>query len=512
MNGLQEWAAVQELYKKKVPKAQIARQLGMSRNTVKHLLRLKVEPKYHREHYPIKLDGFRELILDWRCTPYEFNGTRIFRELKKRGYTGSIGPVYRLLRKIDEDTSLTSSKATVRIETPVGDQAQFDWSDYEMEVNGRIRTVYCFSLIIAACRKKTICFSLKSDGDAIYEAIQELFDELGGVTLELLIDNPKTLVIDNSPKCEEEIRYNPQALLLAAHLGTELNACPCYWPRKKGKVEKPFQYIEEQFIKGNTFVSMEELNRKGKEFIHEWNQDKHMTTQRIPDEFYETEERQALLPLPEKHFLTKQLKRHIVSNDSLVSVDANKYSVPVRYVGKTVYYRIVYGFRIEIYDKQEKLIHTYEADEKSHEIRRVDEHYSEISPKTSTSIPQIRRDFTAAFSHGALYLECAGRKFNQPTHHARRILELQELYEIEVLDRFIAYAVKNNMMDIKSFKRLLKEHFREIAYTDDKDAWNKMSASEGRQITDCMPSSSVPGGILRECSYYEDIGKEKTHE
>jgi len=28
----------------------------------------------------------------------------------------------------------------------------------------------------------------------------------------------------------------------AAHLGTELNACPCYWPRKKGKIEKPFQY------------------------------------------------------------------------------------------------------------------------------------------------------------------------------------------------------------------------------------------------------------------------------
>lgn len=512
MNGLQEWAAVQELYKRKVPKAQIARQLGMSRNTVKRLLKLKAEPKYHREHYPSKLDGFRELILDWRCTPYEFNGTRIFRELKKRGYKGSIGPVYRLLRKIDEDTCLTSSKATMRIETPVGDQAQFDWSDYEVEVNGRIRTVYCFSLILAACRKKAICFSLKSDGDAIYEAIQELFDELGGVTLELLVDNPKALVIGNSPKCEEEIRYNPQALLLAAHLGTELNACPCYWPRKKGKVEKPFQYIEEQFIKGNTFVSMEELNHKGKEFIHEWNKDKHTTTQRIPDEFYEMEEKQALLPLPEKHFRTKQLKHRIISNDSLISVDANKYSVPVRYVGKTVYYRIVYGFRIEIYDKQEKLIHTCEAEEKSHEIRRVDEHYSEIAPKTSTSIPQIRRDFTAAFSNGALYLECAGRKFDQPTHHARRILELQELYETEVLDRFIAYAVKNNMMDIKSFKKLLKEHFREIAYTDDKNAWDTMSHSKGRQITDCMPSSSVPGGILRECSYYEDIGKEKTHE
>jgi transposase len=163
VKGLQQWAAVQELYRKKVPKARIAKQLQMSRNTVKRLLKLKEEPMYYREHYPNKLDGFKEIIIEWRCSPYEFNGTRIFRELKKRGYIGSIGPVYRMLSKLDEDINITSSKATVRIETPVGDQSQFDWSEYEIEVDGRMRTVYCFSMILSACRKKAICFSLKSD-------------------------------------------------------------------------------------------------------------------------------------------------------------------------------------------------------------------------------------------------------------------------------------------------------------------------------------------------------------
>ena len=55
-------------------------------------------------------------------------------------------------------------------------------------------------MILAASRKKAVCFSLKVDAAAIYEAIQELFDDLGGVTLELLIDNPKALVIENHPK------------------------------------------------------------------------------------------------------------------------------------------------------------------------------------------------------------------------------------------------------------------------------------------------------------------------
>lgn len=104
-----------------------------------------------------------------------------------------------------------------------------------MPVAGRYWTVYCFAMIHATSRKKAVCFSLKQDADAIYEAVQELFDDIGGVTLELLIDNPKAFVTSNNPKSEDEIRYNPRALLMAAHLGTELNACPCYWPRKKGK-------------------------------------------------------------------------------------------------------------------------------------------------------------------------------------------------------------------------------------------------------------------------------------
>ena len=187
----------------------------MSRNTVKRLLESKEEPVYQRRIYRSIIDDYKEKIIEWRCQPYEFNGTRIFKELLKIGYKGSIGPVYNFLRQVDEDSERISSKATVRIETPPGDQAQFDWSEYSMDVGGRIRKVYCFSMILSASRKKAVCFSLNADAPAIYEAIQGLFEDLGGITLELLIDNPKALVIENDPKSEEEIRYNPHALLLA---------------------------------------------------------------------------------------------------------------------------------------------------------------------------------------------------------------------------------------------------------------------------------------------------------
>ena len=502
MYELHEWAAVQQVYKTTGSKRKTAKILGISRNTVRRLLELKEKPAYHRKEGPCILDPYKDIIIEWRSDPPKLNGARIFNDLKDIGYTGSIGPVYKFLQKLDEDIDRISSKATVRIETPPGDQAQFDWSEYHVPVGGRTRKVYCFTMILAASRKKAICFSLREDAEAIYEAIQELFEDLGGVTLELLIDNPKALVIHNDPKHEEEIRYNPHALLLAKHLGTELNACPCYWPRKKGKIERPFAYIEERFIKGNSFATMEELNRRGKEFINKWNSQVHGTTKRIPDEHYVLEEKQALLKLPETRFRIKKLQTRKVSPDSLVSIDASKYSVPVKYADKKVLFRIVYGFRIEIYDKDEKLILKTEKVDSKGTVIRVDEHYADIAVPVSTSIPQIRRDFSSVFSNGQRYLDEAGRRFEQPTHHARKILMLRELYDDATLDLFIAYSIENEKMDIASFKSLLKDYnagkLRLPVPGASSGALEAQATGPSMEYRDDAPD------LTRDCSYYEE--------
>ncbi len=502
MKNLEDWAAVQRVYKQTKSIHATSESLGIARNTVKKLLKMEEAPKFKPRVYKSILDDYKEQIIVWRCEPYCFNGTRIYRELKILGYTGSIGPVYRYLRKVDEDVGRISKKATVRHESPPGDQAQFDWSEYQMKIGGKEKTVYCFSMILAASRKKAVCFSLRVDADSIYEAIQELFDDLGGITLEILIDNPKALVIDNDPKSEDEIQYNSQALLLAKHLGTELNACPCYWPRKKGKIERPFSYIEEQFIKGNDFATMEELNRRGKEFVNSWCDELHTTTRRIPNEHYRLEEKDVLQPLPKTHYRCSQLKKRLVSPDSFIHIGGNKYSLPVQYVGKTVLYRLTYGFRIEVYDAKEVYIRYFEALDGKHGTVAKPEDYEPIAPKTPSSIPQIRREFTERYGNGARYLEAAGRKFNQPTHYARKIMELQDLYKTDVLDRLIGVAVDEDKLDIKSFKELLREY----------NSGERTLAGEDAPVAE--KADSDPGdntGLMRKCSYYEDYAKEAYH-
>ena len=460
MKDVYDWIQVKKLHKRGVKILQIAKQLGISKNTVKKLIKADEEPHYTRGEYASKIDQYKEIIKEWYLNPdYDFIGTRIKRELDKAGYIGSINPIYRYLAKLREEKILISSKATVRIETPPGDQAQFDWAEYDMVINNCITKVYCFLLVLAFSRNKDIVFSLKSDGDAIYEAIQDLFDGFGGITQELLIDNPKALVNENIQG--KEPKYNLDALRMATHMNIELNACAPYRARTKGKVEKPFQYIEEQFIKGNSFASMAALNADGKKFMKDWCLQKHGTTKRIPIEAF-VEEQQYLLPLPKKHFMKSEAEDRKVSLDSLISVDSNKYSVPVKFVDKTVTYRIFYGHKLVIYDSKANIIAEHELCYGRQETSKYDLHYNGLALKTPKSIPEIKRKFSATFERGSEYLELAGKTLQQPSYHARQLLKLQEIYTTESLDLILSYCITNSIYAIDDIKVVLKEKSLEI--------------------------------------------------
>jgi len=120
------------------------------------------------------------------------------------------------------------------------------------------------------------------------------------------------------------------------------------------------------------------------------------------------EEKAVLLPLPKNRYRITKMQGRKISPDNFVSINSNKYSVPVMYVGKTVQFRIVYGFRIMLCDRKGNFIMSFEKADKKHETFSNSVHYEAIAPKFSTSISQVRRDFTQGYSNGARYLETAG--------------------------------------------------------------------------------------------------------
>ncbi len=492
---MHDWEAVMRLYRAGVPKKQIAKSLKISRNTVKSLLKKKNPPKYERMYYPTKVDDYKDQIREWYLNPkYDFIGTRIHRELKSMGYEGSINPIYRYLLTLKEEKHEVSKKATIRIETPYGDQAQFDWSPYNMEIAGVMTEVLCITMILSASRKKAVVFSKSVDGDSLYEAIQELFIDLGGVTKELIIDNPKTLVIKHEK--DKEVKYNQSALKLCMHLGTELNACRPYRARTKGKVEKPYQYIEEQFIKGNAFRSMTELNIVGKKFINDWNKELHSTTKRAPDEMF-LEELEYLLPLPTSRYINTDLVKRKVSLDSMISVNGNKYSVPVKYADKTVKIRNVYGYKLEVYNLALERITEHEILDGKGKNKVIDVHYKDIKNLVPKSIPEVKRQFVTTFELGSVYFEKTAPILHQPSFHAREFLKLKELYDIKDLNKILTYCLEKQIYKISEIKEVIKDNYLEIVLD------KKQVDSQKEEISVNIAKAMEVDGLVRDISYYQ---------
>ena len=122
--------------------------------------------------------------------------------------------------------------------------------------------------------------------------------------------------------------YNRGLLDLARHYGFQPRACRPYRPKTKGKVERPFRYIREDFFLGGSFRNLDDLNAQLRHWLDTVaNPRVHATTQRVVNEAF-AEEKPALKALPVTPYRTVLKLERRVSHEGMVSVGGNLYSVP----------------------------------------------------------------------------------------------------------------------------------------------------------------------------------------
>ena len=149
-------------------------------------------------------------------------------------------------------------------------------------------------------------------------------------------------------------RWNPQFLELCGHYRMRPTACQPYRARTKGKIERPFFYLEEQFLKGRSFASLLDLHYQLARFEEEdLDVYVHSTTQERAIDRFQTE-LPHLTPLPEQRFVGTLALSRKVSWDCLVSFRGSRYSVPAVYAGKRVWLLVSRGTHLLILDAQRR--------------------------------------------------------------------------------------------------------------------------------------------------------------
>lgn len=306
----------------------IARITGLSRNTVRKVLRGEHVLKRRDTPRSSKLDPFKD-YLRARRAEHPLSAVRLLEEIRPMGYDGSVVTLRRFLASLEEGTR-REGKLTVRFETPPGRQAQADWAHAGRlaDADGRPRSVYAFTFVLSYSRMLYVRFTTSMNQATLVECHQRAFDYLGGWPQSILYDNMKQVRLGPG-------RWNEAFLDFANHYGFTPKTHRAYRPRTKGKVERAVDYVKDGFLLGRSFTDLEDLNAQALAWLAETaNVRVHATTGRRPVDLLSDEALTPAASVPAYRYLDPV--RRVVSYEAMVHFRGSRYSVPPAFAGTPV--------------------------------------------------------------------------------------------------------------------------------------------------------------------------------
>lgn len=237
---------IQILHQQGLSQRAIAKQLGISRNTVKRYLRAKMDtPVYSaREKGRSLLDPFKSFLHSRiaQAKPVHLSGEVLFRELKELGYTGSLS----LLRQyLFQYRGKPTPEPVVRFETEVGKQMQVDWG----QMRGGKAPIHAFIAVLGYSRAMMVVFTDNMRYDTLEQCHRLTFDYFQGIPREVWYDNMKTVVVERDAYGEGAHKLNQAFYQFAKSMGFIPKLCHTYRPQTKGKVERMVRYVRDNFFR-----------------------------------------------------------------------------------------------------------------------------------------------------------------------------------------------------------------------------------------------------------------------
>jgi transposase len=221
----------------------IAREMGLSRNTVRRYLAGKQAGSYGpRKPRPSKLTAHVPYILARveSAKPARLTAVALLRELQERGYRGEVSLLQKYLRQI---RGPSEPEPLVRFETAPGEQLQFDWAIFR---RGR-KPLVAFVATLGYSRAGFLRFADNARIETLVGDLLGALEYFGGVPREVLCDNAKTVVLKRHAYGRDLHRFHPKLWDMAHSYGFRLRLCRPYRAKTKGKVERFIRYVRDSF-------------------------------------------------------------------------------------------------------------------------------------------------------------------------------------------------------------------------------------------------------------------------
>jgi len=426
---------------------EISRLLKVSRNAVRRILR---EKDGERTLSP-PCDAAVLARLEEAFKRARGNGVRVQELLAE---TGLNVPYSTLTRWIREAQLREPPQRSGEYHQAPGEEMQHDTSPHRLVLSGKPVIAQCSSLVLAYSRRLFFQYYPRFTRFEAKHFLLEAVRFHDGSCPLCIIDNTSVIVVAGTGP---EATIAPEMVAFARALGFGFCAHHLGHADRKGRIERPFSWIERNFLAGRSFNDFDDLNRQALAWCREVANHKPKRVLGMSPEAAYVLEKPHLTSLPRLLPPVYEVLERVVDLYGYVSVDTNRYSVPERLVGRAVSVHkhpaeiVIYHRSCEI-GRHPRLIGQRDA-----RHTRPGHHQTPTRASRCTALEAqlLSGDHPSLERYAAALKK---RAYGRGVRALRRLLELKRTYPSGPFLAAVDQALRFGLFDLQRLETLILKH------------------------------------------------------
>lgn len=428
----------------------IGRVLKLSRNTVRAILRAApcaaAAPETHDE-------AMQQRLTDIYARA-KGNAVRMAQILAAEH---DLHPPYSTLTRWVRQAELRKpAKRSGEYHFAPGQEMQHDTSPHKLAMAGKHITAQCAGLTLAYSRRLFIWYYPRFTRFEAKDFLLRAAQFMDGTCPRCVIDNTSVMLAGGAGP---DAVFAPEMAAFARALGFKFMAHRVNDPDRKARIERPFAWIEGNFLPGRSFTSFDDLNAQALLWCTQVANAKPKRSLGMAPEAAYVMEKPCLIDLPIVLPAVYEVFERVVDLYGFVSVDTNRYSIPERMVGKTITVYKRYA-TVEIYYKR-ALVASHPRLADARDVRSTLPGHHTI-PKRAPRQPSLQAQLLCGQAPVLdAYVNALIKHLNgRGTRALNRLLQLQRSYPAQPFQAALEQALKYGLFDLARLETLV---LREVA-------------------------------------------------
>ena len=445
MTPIEIRASVHTLHQQGISLREISRVLRLSRNTVRRILRA---PQGVDVVAPPVDEAMQQRLAEVYARA-RGNAVRMAQILAAEYDLHT--PYSTLTRWVRQAELRKPAKRSGEYHFAPGQEMQHDTSPHKLEIAGKNITAQCAGLTLAYSRRLFIWYYPRFTRFEAKDFLLRAAQFMDGTCPLCVIDNTSVMLAGGAGP---DAVFAPEMVAFARSLGFKFMAHRVNDPNRKSRIERPFAWIERNFLPGRSFTSFDDLNAQALRWCTEVANAKPKRSMGMAPEAAYVMEKPYLTGLSAILPAVYEVVDREVDLYGFVSVDTNRYSVPERLVGKQVTVYKHYA-TVEIHYKR-SLVASHPRLIGERDARNTLPGHHTI-PKRTPRQPSLQAQLLRAQAPVLdAYVSALIKHLNgRGTRALNRLLQLQRSYPAQPFLAAVEQALKYGLFDLTRLETLV---------------------------------------------------------